>query len=283
MSGILNSGKINTLLTRLSAVWAAKLDVLHDDRLTDARAGYLDLINTNLDAKISSVGGAVYNSVKYTSDDTHVWPDDFAGVVYVSGAAGGGGGGFNITSSDGGYGGTGGESCVRVPVFIQKSDATSHVVTIGSGGTGRSTAGTGSGTAGTSTSLGGLVTLAGGAGGGSTPGSPPDDGAIGAETIERFWTGGAGGQGETDGTSGGEGGDGMTTNYRATSLDNTGNGGHITSLAGGGGGGSWGDGGDTAASPTSNGGGGGRGGYESSPDIAGQNGADGFLLLEWWE
>lgn len=33
------------LLTRLTATWAAKLDTLHDSRLTSARAGYLDKLN----------------------------------------------------------------------------------------------------------------------------------------------------------------------------------------------------------------------------------------------
>ncbi len=38
-------GKLNTLLTRLSSIWAAKVDTLHDTRLTSARAGYLDKLN----------------------------------------------------------------------------------------------------------------------------------------------------------------------------------------------------------------------------------------------
>lgn len=33
------------LLTRLSATWAAKVDTLHDSRLTAGRAGYLDKLN----------------------------------------------------------------------------------------------------------------------------------------------------------------------------------------------------------------------------------------------
>lgn len=38
-------GKLNTLLNRLTATWAAKLDTLHDSRLTSARAGYMDKLN----------------------------------------------------------------------------------------------------------------------------------------------------------------------------------------------------------------------------------------------
>lgn len=37
--------QLSDLLTRLSATWAAKLDTLHDSRLTSARAGYLDKLN----------------------------------------------------------------------------------------------------------------------------------------------------------------------------------------------------------------------------------------------
>jgi hypothetical protein len=43
-------GKLKTLTDRLSATWAAKLDTLHDARLTATRAGYID----RLDAAIST-------------------------------------------------------------------------------------------------------------------------------------------------------------------------------------------------------------------------------------
>jgi hypothetical protein len=38
-------GKLKTLTDRLTATWAAKLDTLHDSRLTATRAGYLDKLN----------------------------------------------------------------------------------------------------------------------------------------------------------------------------------------------------------------------------------------------
>jgi hypothetical protein len=38
-------GKLKTLIDLLSATWAAKLDTLHDSRITAARAGYLDKLN----------------------------------------------------------------------------------------------------------------------------------------------------------------------------------------------------------------------------------------------
>lgn len=38
-------GKLKTLIDRLTSTWAAKLDTLHDTRLTVARAGYLDKLN----------------------------------------------------------------------------------------------------------------------------------------------------------------------------------------------------------------------------------------------
>lgn len=48
LSGILEA--IKTLVTATGG----KVDTLHDTRLTSARAGYLDAINTNLDATVSS-------------------------------------------------------------------------------------------------------------------------------------------------------------------------------------------------------------------------------------
>ena len=38
-------GKLKTLTDRLTSTWAAKLDTLHDSRLTATRAGYLDKLN----------------------------------------------------------------------------------------------------------------------------------------------------------------------------------------------------------------------------------------------
>ena len=38
-------GKLKTLTDRLTSTWAAKLDTLHDSRITSARAGYLDKLN----------------------------------------------------------------------------------------------------------------------------------------------------------------------------------------------------------------------------------------------
>lgn len=38
-------GKLKTLIDRLTSTWAAKLDTLHDTRITSTRAGYLDKLN----------------------------------------------------------------------------------------------------------------------------------------------------------------------------------------------------------------------------------------------
>ncbi len=51
-------GRLKTLTDRLSATWAAKLDTLHDSRLTSARAGYLDKLN---------VSGSVANGADWTA------------------------------------------------------------------------------------------------------------------------------------------------------------------------------------------------------------------------
>lgn len=56
--------QLNDLLVRLSSTWAAKIDTLHDSRLTAIRAAYLD--NLNLSGK--------------ALDDT-VWTDTKAGHI----------------------------------------------------------------------------------------------------------------------------------------------------------------------------------------------------------
>lgn len=241
---------------------------------------------------VESSGGSTtvmeyFSELIEATDATYAWPDGFVGTVYVTGAGGGGGGA--TFSGDGGYGGTGGQSCARVPIFIDQSEVATTAITIGAGGPGGAS-GTNSGSPGGQTSVGDYITLSGGGAGLANAGdASPANGTDGTETEVpagpageggRYFTGGTGGQGY-DGTSaaGGDGGAGMTENYRVSSLDNTGLGGAPASgYEAGGGGGSYGDGG-SASVPTANRGGGGSGGLSGG---AGQAGADGFIFLEWW-
>lgn len=102
MSGLLVSGLINALTTRLSAVRAAYLDYINDlnTRLTATRAGYLDNL-TRLDANVSTVGGLKCRF--FTSSTT--WTSPTSSVSAMVLAIGGGGGGAYSTSG-GSAGGT---------------------------------------------------------------------------------------------------------------------------------------------------------------------------------
>jgi len=291
MSGLFNTGKLSQLNNRLSDLWANQLDTLMS-RLTPARAGYLDLINTYLDAKISEVGSVTYNSVYYTVNTNHSWHVGFAGLVLVSGAAGGGGGAAITTLADGGYGGGGGAACARMPIWVDQSISASISVTIGGGGAGATVQATG-GSSGGTTSLGSLISLTGGGGGSAgVASSSPANGSSASYSIDGdnptgraggVWSGktsrSTGGQGNSGSGDGGYGGGGMTPNYRVASLDNVGTGGNPSSgynNEGGGGGGSWGRGGANGTQPTKGGGGAG------ADDAGAMNGASGFILLEWW-
>lgn len=61
---------VTTLLGRLTATWASKLDALRSG-LTDARMGYLDLINT-LNARLTDVWAAKLDSIRTSLTDTRI-------------------------------------------------------------------------------------------------------------------------------------------------------------------------------------------------------------------
>lgn len=65
-------GKLTTLLARLSSTWAAKLDTLHDSRLTSARAGYIDYLDAAITSRASAASVAAIpttfiNFIQHTS------------------------------------------------------------------------------------------------------------------------------------------------------------------------------------------------------------------------
>jgi hypothetical protein len=71
-------GRLKALMDRLSSTWAAKVDTLHDTRLTSTRAGYLDNLSAGAPALASnytatragyldllpSIGTTVVNSIQ---------------------------------------------------------------------------------------------------------------------------------------------------------------------------------------------------------------------------
>lgn len=231
----------------------------------------------------------VYRSALITASVTYSWVFTEKTTIFVSGCGGGGGGGR--LAGDGGTGGAGGESYARVPMRIDPAVLPSIAIIIGAGGAG-ATVDAAAGGIGGVTTFGALLSMAAGVGGSGvatdTPGTDGTPSTVALNVpIDRAEgsgghkvTGGTGGTGNiVGGADGALGGDGNTTEYRDSMLDNTGIGGSPTGgHEGGGGGGSWGDGGDTAAAPGY--GGGGYGGADSSN---GQNGAAGFVLIEWYE
>ena len=133
LADILN--KVKTLTTDWTTAKAAFLDAAISSRApsstalstavwTAARAGYIDLLNTNLDAPISGIAGGevsgdTLTEVTYTANNTWTVPTGFAGFVFVTMCGGGGAGGddYDSGSNDaGGGGGGGGGYCYRWPI-----------------------------------------------------------------------------------------------------------------------------------------------------------------------
>ena len=264
--------------------------------LTDNNTGNdptTDATNWGASSSSGSGGGGVkyeYKSLLIEADTTHNWSGTEPYMVLVSGSGGGGGGAAPPIALDGGAGGGGAESYARIPIWVDQSIDPSVSVIIGTGGAASTTQGV-PGNTGTETVFGGVLTILGGSGGtGSATDTPGADATQEQEPLPvsmdcaasggYFSPGGGGGTGNSiGGASGAIGGDAMTTNFRVSSLDNTGQGGSpIGGWEGGGGGASWGDGGDGSATPTL--GGGGVGANDSG---GAGDGADGFILLEWWE
>ncbi len=162
-------GKLKTLMDRLNTTWAAKVDTLHDTRLTSARAGYLD----RLDATISSRNFGTRCAILTASSGNWTVPEDVSCVEYwMIGAGGGGGGGGRGTYNAGGGGGGGGEiGFGRLPVTPGGAVAYS----IGDGGTGGAGISSPSagfpGSAGGATTFGDITVMGGGGGVGGNAGS----------------------------------------------------------------------------------------------------------------
>ncbi len=284
MSGILNSGKLAKLLTRLgtpaSSDVASKIDTLHDTRLTAGRARKLD----NLDALISSVGSWSWNRVDLgdtVSSGNWTIPTDPAPLdefVWVSMIAGGGGG----AKGGSGSAGTGGDSGYFVLFAAIWLDPVHYPTTIpwaiGSGGAGSNTnningyygGATSFGNISTKGGPGGRITNTGGADGpngrwGAMDSEGPAVLFVGARTIPGSSGPAKGGKG-----SSGTGGDGGDYGFQGA-------GGGTGTTVGGGGAGGWGRGGSTSGPTLPLRGGGGAGGEGNGANA--QRGGAGELFV----
>lgn len=164
-------GKLKTLLDRLSATWAAKVDTLHDTRLTATRAGYLD----RLDATVTSRNYGTRCTTLTSGSGNWTVPDDVSAIEFWMCGGGGGGGigaGTGSYSGTGGGGGGGGE-IVFGRMAVTAGGSLSY--TVGAGG--------GSATNGGDTTLGTLTAYGGEAGSnGSASNSTHSAGAAGGSS-----------------------------------------------------------------------------------------------------
>lgn len=282
ISGLLSSIR-SAIGTPTGDSLSEMIETILEERLTETRAGYLDLINTNLDAKVSESVGGKRRAAKLTSGSSWTHPDNVKdNFVLVTLVGGGGAGGRDSSAGEGGAGGGGGETLFRVPYIISGS---STAITVAAAKAGRATDGIGD--TGDSTTFG-TLTAAGGVGGGnSAAGSPPPGGSGGGiyggtgsglqatRGDQLGWRIGGGEGGNGDDASGGApqaGGYGISDGGAADAANNC-----------GGGGGSWGGGGPglTGGGSSCNGtDGGGGGGCRSGTSGAG---GAGFIIVEWEE
>ena len=283
---ILLSGKLSRLLARLgtpaSSTVAAKVDTLHDSRLTATRAGYLDNL-TDLDAPISGIAaGGKHRAVKLTSGAAWTHPVNVKdNRVLVSLVAAGGAGGRESNAGEGGGGGGGGETIFRQPYILSGSSTSTSIPAATAG---RATDGIGA--TGADCTFG-TLRARGGVGGGDTTNSPPSGGLPGGPYQTSYTAGsnvaqiglaigcriGGGEGGKGDDGAGGAAFDGG---------ESLGLGGAFQSNCGGGGG-SWGAGGPgvtTGGSGANGTEGGGGGGCNSGNSGAG---GAGFILIEYEE
>ena len=269
MSALL-TGKVSRLIARLgtpaSSTIAAKLDTLHDTRITSARAANLD----KLDGNISAIAaGGKHRAVQIlTGSGNWAHPANVKDNLIEVTLVGGGSAGSRLSGAgNGGSGGNSGQIIVRMP-FVLSGASTAY--SVGAAAAGRATDGTGA--AGNDTTFG-LLRAAGGTAplaSSSTP-SPGTDGTLDG-VLNRF-DGATGGQGANDGGSDGKAGG----NYRGT--------GGIASAGSGGGGAGWGNGGNAvttggagADAPANSGAGG--GGCNTGTSGAG---GSGYILIEYEE
>ena len=115
-----------------------------------------------------------FSQLVFTSSTTWNRPtsDRFAGVMVELKGAGGGGGLSSSATATAVYGGGGGNGMLLRDWIARDELASSYSLTIGAGGTGRTTgAGAGNGTAGGATSFGSLLSAGGGSGGSGSSGS----------------------------------------------------------------------------------------------------------------
>lgn len=281
----------NGLLATLAA-WVSKVKTDVAAILVDT-AAIQPLVSLNLDAKISEIGGGQQLTPVYLRTGTS-WtiPADLVNdFVQVTVVGAGGGGGFAQVTNDGAYGGGGGEIIFRALLDTKASEgATSIPYTIGAGGTGKAIGSTGAGTDGGSTTIGRYVAeggqagnySTGGAGGGNTGGASAAQDADGNDggseviggIIYRFGgaSSGSGAESQSSGSLGGN------TIFAIGGQVNLAGGDD-----GGGGGASFGQGGAQGSATTTMlpaDGGGGCGG-EFSDGLAGQDGADGLIIIEY--
>lgn len=229
-------------------------------------------------------------SQEYTSGSGNWSVPSGVSLVEVTMIGGGGGGQSDNTSSPGKPSGGSGEYCLRVPLIVTPGGTVAY--SVGAGGAG-GTAGINAGLASAGDTTFGPLTArgaigstsnsqrgtGGGYGGGAGgAGAPPNLGTY--ETM--YWTGGNSGSGISTAPANG------TTGAR--SCGNAGGAGGTGAVSQGGGAGGpatpWGAGsvGGTASAPpnaTSYGGGG--GGARGNQVVAGARGADGYILLQWYE
>jgi len=255
-------GKLSTLLARLTADRATKLDnlayldasIATRSTLTAAQASAQVWAETS-----RSLTTGTGRGVFLTSGTAWTVPVGVSHItVTVCGGGGGGGGGYatNTTSYTGGGGGGAAGVLHKQPLIV--TPGASLAYTIGAAGLGGAIAT--AGTAGGSSTIGQypLQYIAGGGGGGaagaynSTPGG--SSGSVNSALIG--WTGETGDNGGS--VSGVYGGSGKSTAYGA----------------GGAGGGTLAIAGTAATGWGASGGGGGR-------QAAGANGAPGFILIEY--
>lgn len=263
---LLTLGKINEILTRLTATRAGGLDNVVGSTTLDNLAATLsaaDLDNlANLDAAVSTLGGQLTRE-EITSSQTLTAPDNatWARVILV----GGGAGGYPNSAGMDGPGGEGGEI---IESTVAVTGGGSYPVVIGAGGN------VGSSNAGGNTTGFGLTARGGRIWTQIEADRWAEDSRL---FFERYMGGGPGGGEHT----------GVSTGTVTKGGDSRGLGGAAYISGGaeaGGGGGSWGNGGTcNGAGPTANGGGGGAGGTSASGGVSPQAGAAGRLIVEWLE
>lgn len=230
----------------------------------------------------------------YSSSGTWVRPASVS-AIYLSGVGTGGGGAGGGFSADGGGGGAG-MSVYRYPVSVESiTPGQSVTVTVPAGGAGG--AGGLAGGNGQAVTFGSLLSLAGGAGGGTgafiyTGGL--SGGGIGTDYLGLedgtfalvagyalgSGFGDSGGGGGSPGSGGGASGEGGSSRYAGGFL-NAGGG-----VGGGGGGSAFGPGGvpvDHGNGGAGGTGAGGAGGSRNNPTRSGGSGGSGLLIVEWWE